>query len=196
MAVNRRIPAVATLAQSSRFHSVVDIGHPHMIRGRGRFCHACDRCWSGKAVFPSLKGFKQDAERPVCPQNVLAGHGVDRELKMEPTQNARTTRSMIAAAREKMANNLKPGMMLAILLNVGIGRDYELWLLGRLCGPARQALEGDVAEAAELSFKISLGQQVVELQKYKHFAPDGSREFAECSTHVIAPLSSLCLHDI
>eukprot|EP00965_Chrysotila_dentata_P115676 3822699-Pleurochrysis_carterae.AAC.1 len=30
MAVNRRIPAMATLTQSNRFHSVVDIGHPLM----------------------------------------------------------------------------------------------------------------------------------------------------------------------
>eukprot|EP00965_Chrysotila_dentata_P113421 3748609-Pleurochrysis_carterae.AAC.1 len=78
IAVNRRIPAVATRAQSSRFHSVVDIGHPLLVRRRGRSCHACDRCWSGKAAFPPLKGFKQDAKRPVCPQNVLAGHSVDR----------------------------------------------------------------------------------------------------------------------
>eukprot|EP00965_Chrysotila_dentata_P103883 3430544-Pleurochrysis_carterae.AAC.1 len=77
-----------------------------------------------------------------------------------------------------MANELKPGMMVAILLNAGIGRDYEPWLLGRLCGPARQAFANDVAEAAELSFKIFLGQQVIELQKYEPFAP-GSREFAE-----------------
>eukprot|EP00965_Chrysotila_dentata_P105941 3498986-Pleurochrysis_carterae.AAC.1 len=68
---------------------------------------------------------------------------------MEATQNARTTRTMIATAREKMVNELKPGMMVAILLNVGIGKDYEPWLLGRFCGPARQALAGDVAEAAE-----------------------------------------------
>eukprot|EP00965_Chrysotila_dentata_P239386 6203081-Pleurochrysis_carterae.AAC.1 len=70
---------------------------------------------------------------------------------MEPTQNARTTTSMIAAARKKMANELKPGMMVAIVLNVGTGRDYEPWLLGGpYAGPARQALAGDVAEAAEL----------------------------------------------
>eukprot|EP00965_Chrysotila_dentata_P108137 3571597-Pleurochrysis_carterae.AAC.1 len=64
MAVNRRIPAVVTLTQSSRFHSVVDIGHLLMVRVRGRSCHACGQCWSGKAAFPTLKGFKQDAERP------------------------------------------------------------------------------------------------------------------------------------
>eukprot|EP00965_Chrysotila_dentata_P051941 1724525-Pleurochrysis_carterae.AAC.1 len=86
---------------------------------------------------------------------------------MEAAQNARTTKSMIAAAREKMVNELKPGMMVAILLNVGVGRDYEPWLLDRLCGPARPVLAGDVAEAAELSVKISLGQQVIELQKYE-----------------------------
>eukprot|EP00965_Chrysotila_dentata_P011390 372284-Pleurochrysis_carterae.AAC.2 len=149
-----------TLAQSSRLHSIVDIGHPLMVRVRGRSCHACDRCWNGKAAFPPLKGFKQDVEWPVCPQNVpVTGHSVDGELKMEPTQSARNTRTIIAAAREKMANELKPGMMVAILLNVGIGGDYEPWLLGRHCGSARQALAGDVAEAAELSFKISLGQQ-------------------------------------
>eukprot|EP00965_Chrysotila_dentata_P077252 2550754-Pleurochrysis_carterae.AAC.1 len=94
-----------------------------------------------------------------------------------------------------MVNELKPVMMVAILLNVGIGRDYEAWLPGRLCGPERQALAGDVAEAAELSFKISLGQQVIDLQKYEPLAP-GSREFAECTIRVIAPLSSLCHHDI
>eukprot|EP00965_Chrysotila_dentata_P040948 1357310-Pleurochrysis_carterae.AAC.1 len=64
MAVNRRILAVATLAQSSRFHSVVNTGHSLTVRVRGRSCHACDRCWSGKAAPPPLKGFKQDAERP------------------------------------------------------------------------------------------------------------------------------------
>eukprot|EP00965_Chrysotila_dentata_P223685 6193719-Pleurochrysis_carterae.AAC.1 len=114
---------------------------------------------------------------------------------MEPTRNARTTRSRIAAAREKMVNELKAGMMVAILLNVGIERDYEPWLRGRLCGPARQALASDVAQAAKLSFKISSGQQVIELQNYEPFA-HGSREFAECNIRVIAPLSSLCHHDI
>eukprot|EP00965_Chrysotila_dentata_P051572 1711442-Pleurochrysis_carterae.AAC.1 len=63
MAVNRRIPAVATLTQSSSFHSVVAIGNPLMVSGRGRSCHACDRCGSGKAAVPPLKSFKQDADR-------------------------------------------------------------------------------------------------------------------------------------
>eukprot|EP00965_Chrysotila_dentata_P072523 2396273-Pleurochrysis_carterae.AAC.1 len=57
---------------------------------------------------------------------------------MEATQNARTTRSMIAASRKEMVNELKPGKKVAILLNIGIKRDYEPWLLGRLwwtCAP-------------------------------------------------------------
>eukprot|EP00965_Chrysotila_dentata_P182565 6028061-Pleurochrysis_carterae.AAC.7 len=86
--------------------------------------------------------------------------------------------------------------MVAILLDVRIGRDYEPWLLGCLCGPARQALADDVAEAAKLSFKISMGQQVIAFQKYEPFAP-GSREFAECtSIRDIAPFLSLYHHDI
>eukprot|EP00965_Chrysotila_dentata_P182566 6028061-Pleurochrysis_carterae.AAC.8 len=68
MLANRRISAVASLNQSSSFHSVVDIGHLLMIRVRGRSCHACGRCWSGKAAFPPLKGFGQDAERPCAPR--------------------------------------------------------------------------------------------------------------------------------
>eukprot|EP00965_Chrysotila_dentata_P232561 6199044-Pleurochrysis_carterae.AAC.1 len=67
LAVNRHIPgAVGTLTQSSRFHSVVGIGHPLMVRVRGRSCHVCDRYWSGMAAFAPLKGFKQEAERLVC----------------------------------------------------------------------------------------------------------------------------------